>query len=125
MFKTKYTFIVVVLLTMAASPAAAFPDSQTYTPPARPGSIYIVVRHKKSFPPMKTRISIRWGTWSRSGNFDAAGFRYSREGFVIRLDHKKADSVPVTVNTDGHIVNIHQGPPPPQKGDKLWEYAEW
>jgi hypothetical protein len=119
-FTTLFVFVL-----LAAMPIATFADSQTFTPPARKGSIYIIVRHKKSFPPMKTGISIRWGSWSKSGKFDAAGWRYSREGFVIKLNHAKADSVQLSVNTDGYIVNIYQGDPPSQKSDKLWEYVEW
>ena len=114
-----------VWLIIAAVPVATFADSQVYSPPPQKGNIFIVVRHKKSFPPMKTRTSVRWGSWSKSGTFDAAGWRYSREGFVIRLDHKKNDSVPITVNADGSIMSIYQGEPPSQSGDKLWEYVEW
>lgn len=122
---SKLYFALLIVAALAALPVATFADSQTYRPPAEKGSIYVVVRHKKSFPPMKTRISINWGRWSKSGTFDTAGWRYSREGFVIKLNHSKNDSVPLTVNTDGYIVTIYQGQPPSQKGNKLWEYVEW
>ncbi len=121
----KILSVFMIMLSIAVVPVAMFADSQSYTPPPEKGTIYVIVRHKKSFPPMKTNVSIRWGSWSRSGKFDAAGWRYSREGFVIKLDHRKNDSVPLSVNTDGSIVRIYQGGPPSQKGDSLWEYAEW
>lgn len=123
--KRKLLTTFVMLFTLVALPVTILAESQTWSPPARVGKIYIIIRHKKSFPPTKTNVSVRWGKWSKSGTFDAAGWRYSREGFIIRLDHKKNDSVPLTVSTSGTIVQIYQGEPPAQKGDSLWESTEW
>lgn len=108
--KRVFSIVMIATLLSLAFPIAALADSRSFTPPPQKGTVYVIVRHKKAFPPMKTKISINWGSWSKSGPFDAAGFRYSREGFIIRLDHKTNDSIPLTVTTDGYIVDIYQGP---------------
>jgi hypothetical protein len=123
--KRRISALVGILFCAVAFPLTVWADSKTYTPPAEKGEIWIVVRHKKSFPPGKTNVSVRWGSWSKSGRFDASAGRYSYEGIVIRLNHKKNDSVPLTVSTDGSIVNVYQGGEPSQKGNSVWQYQEW
>jgi hypothetical protein len=75
-----------------------------------------VVKYKGSFAhPMKTNVKINWGGWSHSEDVSPPTFAMPNnipEGFVIRLTHRKNDSVAVDVSTDGNIRNVYQGDPP-------------
>lgn len=114
-----------ILVCLLAIPTVVWADTQTFHPPAEKGYIWVIIQHKKSFPPMDTKVSIKWGKWSKEASFSAARFRYSYEGVVIRLTHSKDDSVPLTVSTDGTIVNIYQGDKPSQSGSKTWDSKNW
>lgn len=117
----------IVLLCVFALPQTAWANSQTFSPPPQKGTIYVVVRFTKGLGvlPQDSNISIRWGSWSKSGRFNPGGGRTGKYGFVISLRHTKNDSIPLTVNTDGQIVNIYQGDPPSEWSDGNWHKAGW
>lgn len=117
----------VVMFCVLALPLTVWADSQTYTPPAQKGTIYVIVRFTKGLGvlPQDTNVSVRWGNWSKSGRLNPGGGRTGKYGFVISLRHSKNDSVPITVNTDGRIVNIYQGNPPSEWSDGNWHKASW
>lgn len=118
-----------IVYCFAAVPFTVRADSRTFTPPAEKGKIYIIVKFAgtSDIVPKNVKINIKWGSWQRSGTFNSGGGRTPKSGFVIRLDHKKNDSVPLTVSTssEARIVDIYQGGEPSQKGDGDWQYADW
>ena len=114
-----------IVVCMTILPLSVWAETQTITPPSEKGFIWIVIRHKKSYPPMNTNVSIQWGRWSKKESINAAGFRYSYEGVVIRLRHSKNDSVPITVSTDGSILKFYQGNEPSQWSSKTWDKKNW
>lgn len=118
-----------ILFCVLAIPATVWADSQTFTPPAEKGKIYVVVRFggTTGIVGKDTRITIKWGGWQKSGTFNSGGGRVPKYGYVIRLDHKKNDSVPLTVTTSAetYIEDIYQGGEPSQKGNSNWHYVEW
>ena len=103
-------------------------DKRTYHSPAQTGYVYIVIRHKKAVTEnalQDTNIQIIWGKYSRKGSFNSAGSESGYEGVVIQLEHKKKDSVPLTVETDSRILSILQGNAPSEWNDKNWQRAIW
>ncbi len=127
--KRKLIALMGILFCLSAIPTNVLADSRPFTPPAEKGKIYIIVRFGQTsgIVPKDTKISIKWGSWQKSGAFNSGGGRTPKEGYVIRLDHKKNDSVPMTVTTtsDTSIQDIYQGGEPSQKGNSDWHYAEW
>ncbi|MBK8149539.1 MAG: hypothetical protein IPK58_15395 [Acidobacteria bacterium] len=117
--------VVLILFCLLAVPMTAFGESRTFRPPAEKGYVWVVVKHRKMYPPMDTTISIQWGRFSKQASINAGCFRYSCEGVVIRLTHSKNDSVPMTVTTDGSIVTIYQGEAPSQASNKNWQSKNW
>jgi hypothetical protein len=118
-----------IVFCFVAVPLTVWAGSQTFTPPAEKGKIYVIVRFggTSGIVPKDVKINIKWGSWQKSGAFNSGGGRTPKEGFVIRLDHKKNDSVPLTVTTsaEGNIDNIYQGGEPSQKSSGNWHYVEW
>lgn len=94
-------------------------DSRTFTPPAKKGTIYVVVRFKpynsSDFYP-KTKVSVKWGDFSKSKSYGTAT-SLKTAGVIIKLRHTKDDSVPLTVETEGTIVSINQSDSPPSEWD--------
>ncbi len=127
--KRKLIAAIGILFCLLAVPATIRADTETFTPPAEKGKIYIIVRFGQTsgIVPKDVRVSIKWGGWNRSGTFNSGGGRTPKDGFVIRLNHTKNDSIPLTVTTssDANIERIYQGGEPSQKGNGNWHYAEW
>lgn len=123
--KRKFLSLMVSLVLTTLLPLNVWADSRTYTPPAEKGQIWIVIRHRKPYPPMDTKVSVNWGKWSKSASINPGGFRSSYDGVVIQLKHSKNDSVPLTVSTDGSIVSIFQGDAPSEASDSNWQKQSW
>lgn len=109
----------------------AFADSRTYRPPAETGYIYAVITYKRTaLRTETTNVSVRWGGYNRSGSVSPPqvlpGRALSAKGFVLRLKHAKNDSVPLTVETDGRLIQgPYQGNPPAQWNDGDYRHIEW
>lgn len=125
--KRKISAFSVMIFCILALPLTIWADSRNYTPPPEKGNIWVIVRFTKGFGivPMDTNVSIKWGNWQKSGKFHPGNSRTPKNGFVIKLRHSKNDSVPLTVNTDGRIVNIFQGDPPGEWSDGNWHKDSW
>jgi hypothetical protein len=110
-----------VLLFVPLLAAAGALDRRSYTPPPRPGYIYVVVAYAAAEP---TRVNVAWGTWRGTASFPRASPGPGggpTTGVVIRMRHHKADSVPLTVETSGRIIlGPYQGDPPEQ-----WQRADF
>jgi hypothetical protein len=125
--------IVTLLLTTAcllAVPFSTFADTRSYTPPPRKGVIFIVVKlrgYDSSRGGHSTNVSVRWGSYSRSKNFPSVSRSLKiTVGVVIRLRHDNNDSVPLTVSTDGQIIQLEQtSRSPSQWNDPNWEQTDW
>ena len=115
------------LYSLIILPVSALADSRSYTPPARKGYVYIVIRYK-SLTGQDTNVSVRWGGYSRSGRFTPARAllpgRGIPSGFVLRLEHKKNDSIPIDVETDGRILSIAQSDQPPSEWSNKADYKQ-
>ena len=118
-----------IIFCFVAVPLTVYADSRNFTPPAEKGKIYIIVKFggASGIVSKDIKINIKWGGWQKSGAFNSGGGRTPKKGFVIRLDHKKNDSIPltVTVSGEGRIDDIYQGGEPSQKSSGDWHYAEW
>jgi hypothetical protein len=109
-------------------PFAVYADSRTYIPPKATGYIYIVIDYKLSSLglPQRTQASVAWGAYNRSSSISPPIGSFSiPQGFVIRLWHSKADSIPLNVSTDGRIRSCAQGSPPPQWGANGYRTYSW
>jgi hypothetical protein len=128
MIKKGFVFLGIVFC-FVAIPLTAWADSRTYPPPPQKGKIYVIVRFggASGIVSKDIKVNIRWGSWQRNGAFNSGGGRTPKEGFVIRLNHTKNDSTPltVTVSGEGRIQDIYQGGEPSQKSNGNWHYAEW
>ncbi len=114
-------------------------------PPAQKGDIYVVINHKEGSNFMNnsvedTKVSVSWGAYHKSEvrkvpkqtdqlysikNFGHVARRWAEKnrfepgvpykGFVLHIEHKKNDSVLLTVSTDGKIIKgPYQGSIPPE-----------
>lgn len=125
--KTRILVVVVIAFCVAALPLTTLAESRTWTPPAEKGNVYVIVRFTKGggVLPQDTNVSVRWGSWSKSGRFNPGGDTLPKYGFVIKLRHTKNDSVPLTVSTDGRIENIYQGDPPAEWSSGTYHIKNW
>lgn len=117
------------LLTLLAA-TAVWAATVTYTPPAQTGTIYTVINYKRVFgTAVNTSLSVAWGTFRRSGTISAPVGSCSQStpaGFVLRLQHTKADSVPLTVTTDGTFVRTpYQGTAPAEINHNCYQLVSW
>ncbi len=109
--------LVCILFSMIAVPITVMADGKTYTPPAKKGIVYIVVRFKPYnsrdlFP--RTKVTVKWGSYTNSKSYGAA-FTTKTVGVVIALSHTKDDSVPMSVESEGTIASIAQLNSPPSE----------
>ncbi|QYO66692.1 hypothetical protein [Leptolyngbya sp. 7M] len=126
--KLKLIFLTFSALCFFAVPFSVLAqNSQIWTPPPRKGTVYVIVQFTKGMgiTPIDTNVSIEWGNWRKSGRFNPSGGRTPKSGVVIKLQHTKDDSVPMTVRTDGRILRIFQGDPPSEWSNGNWHTASW
>ena len=107
-------------------------ESSRYTPPAAKGEIYVVINYKRGAlnAAATTNVSVKWGGFNRSDSVTPPkllpGRALSAKGFVLHLSHKKNDSVQLTVETDGRIVNgPYQGNPPAEWNNNDYVKVNW
>lgn len=110
----------------------SFADTKSYMPPPERGEIYVVIHYKRVAlnAAGTTRVSVKWGRFDKTDSITPPKLATSRpleaKGFVLRLSHKKNDSVRLTVETDGRIVNgPYQGNPPAEWNDKNYKQISW
>ena len=113
----------VALLAGCAATLGCEPPARTYLPPAARGDVYAVARYAgTSNEPRPTRVSVVWGTFSRSASFPRTG----GAGLVLHLRHVRADRVTMTLRTSGRVVfGPVQGPPPPEWGSPAYQRVSW
>ena len=119
-----WAFLIVLTAT------AVWAATATYTPPAQTGTIYTVVSYKRSLgTAVNTSLSVNWGTFQRSGTVYAPFGSCSQStpaGFVLRLQHTNADSVPLTVTTSGTFVRTpYQGVAPAEINHPCYQLVSW
>jgi hypothetical protein len=117
--KSKLIATIGILFCLLAIPSAVWADSTTWTPPAEKGTIYIFIKYRTTFGPQPTKVSIFWGNWNLNETFNPPKQLMTPgnccpEGFIIVLKHKKNDSIPININTNGTIERnkIYQGAAP-------------
>lgn len=120
--------IIGVLFCLAAVPLTVRADSRTYSPPPKQGTVYAVINFKaynsKDFYP-KTIVKVKWGSYSRSKSYGTAT-SIRTVGIVIVLRHTKADSVPLTIETDGSVLSIKQSDSPPGEWNNgMYQKDSW
>jgi hypothetical protein len=109
----------------------AWADSASYTPPAQKGDIYVVLQYKPGAIndlaiKAPTKVSVTWGSFKKSETVKPHIMAGVPMGFVLKLKHTKADSIPLTVETDGKIEKKPlQGAPPPQWNNKAYRQVSW
>jgi hypothetical protein len=83
-------------------PVVAIKQAETFVPQPMVGEVYVAVDYnKQAGHPIATSIAAVWGGWQHHAvTVPAPGAR----GFVLKLHHATADSVPLLVATDGAIV---------------------
>lgn len=121
----------ITITTLLGISLVVLADSQTYRPPAETGYIYTVINYKRtSLRTETTNVSVRWGRYNKRDSVSPPqvlpGRALSAKGFVLRLRHTKNDSEPLTVETDGRIIQgPYQGEPPSQWNDRDYKRVEW
>jgi len=118
------------LAMLAAVTSAVWAATATYTPPPQTGTIYTVINYKRAFgTTVGTFVSVTWGTFQKSGTISAPLGSCSQSipsGFVLKLQHTKADSVPLTVSTDGTFVRTpYQGAAPAEVNHPCYKVVSW
>jgi hypothetical protein len=121
-------WLLLSVLTVLTSTAWA--ATITYTPPPQTGTVYTVINYKRVFgTAVDTSLSVVWGTFQRSGTISSPLGSCSQSipaGFVLTLQHTKADSVPLTVSTDGTFVSgPYQGVAPPEINHPCYKVVNW
>lgn len=118
-----------ILFCVLALTLAVWADTRTYTPPAKQGVIFIVITAKgysSRNVSHSTRVSVKWGGYSRSKSFPSMTRMTPMRGIVIRLRHDNKDSVPLTVTTDGTIQFLEQTSRSPREwGDANYQSEDW
>jgi hypothetical protein len=92
------------------------------------GDIWVVIKYKSlTGAAEKTDVKVQWGAQSLSRSVSPPTcFKDFPQGFVLRMPHKKADSVKLTLTTTGSIlVKPIQGPAPSQWTAKCWTQVVW
>lgn len=127
--------VAIAAMLIAAASAIALADSRSYTPPAEKGDVYVVIRYRTAgsmggMYAQRTSVSVTWGRYNRSGSVNPPqilpGRAVAAKGFVLKLRHTKNDSVQLTVETDGRIVQgPYQGDPPSEWNDGDYERIKW
>ncbi len=115
--KRKLIATIGILFCLLAAPANIWADSRRYTPPTEKGTVYIVIKYRQTAGPQPTKVTISWGGWKLNETFDPPKTQMLAgnccpEGFVIVLKHKKNDSIPIDINTNGNIRDVYQGNAP-------------
>ena len=108
--------------------AVALADSASYTPPAEKGDIYTVIKYKATYGiPEKTKVTVKWGSYNQTKTVSPPKINAPvPEGYVLKLKHKKADSIDLSVTTDGTIKSgPTQGGPPPEWSNKAYKQESW
>lgn len=110
---------------------AAFADSATYTPPPETGDIYIVIKYVQTIlnTDTDTQVTVNWGAYNHTATISPPWFPKGECntpgvcGFIIKLKHKKADDITMTVTTNGQIMEPPmQGSAPPHPN---YEMHNW
>lgn len=130
--KKAYLRMLPVLMTCIIVTLPGLADSKTYTPPPQKGDIYVVINYKRGAlnAAATTNVSVKWGSFNKSDSITPPKIlpdkALSAKGFVLRLSHKKNDSLPLTVETDGRIVSgPYQGNPPAEWNNKDYKKESW
>lgn len=76
-------------------------DKAVYSPPEKPGDIYIVINKTKK---ELIKVFITWGAYKEKREIDVSGYR----GVVLKLTHRKYDSYPLEIRAEGEISSIKQ-----------------
>ena len=96
-------------------------DTQTYEPPPEKGDVYVII-NKTKFKKI-VKLSVKWGKWYKSEKIDLS----NHDGLVLHLNHFDNDSFPLTVITEGKIVNNYpiQSVNPPEEWNNKRYRKEW
>jgi hypothetical protein len=120
---------VVMLFCVIALPLTVWADTQTYSPPPKQGVIFIVIAAKgysSRNVNHSTKVSVKWGSYSRSKSYPSMTRMTPLRGIVIRLRHDKNDSVRLTVTTDGTVQFLEQTSRSPREWqDSNYQSEDW
>jgi hypothetical protein len=115
----KASLLTVLSLALLLSAVAAWAATARFVPPAEPGHIWTVINFRtangKAQP---ASVSVSWDRARKTIIVPAPSYaspclNTTPSGFVFRLRHANADSVPLTITTTGTIVRgPYQGEPP-------------
>lgn len=103
-------------------------DCRDYTPPKSTGYIYTVIQYKwKGITASNTYVSVKWGGWSKNATVNVPWSLFTTPaGFVLKLQHKNADSYRLTVCTDGKILTApSQGQAPKEWNKTGYKQVSW
>ncbi len=103
-----------------AAPPALADDTETMTPPASPGDIYMVFRYATDSTGTiaDTWVTVNWGSYGHTDSYKPSWWSTAcgipeNCGFVIKLRHRSSDQIPLTVRTNGLILEgPYQGSAP-------------
>lgn len=75
--------------------------------------------------PVATGVAVEWGGWTHHGVISPSSVVASH-GFVIKLRHRNADTLPLNVGTNGTILTgPHPGPPSPELDAPGYQTIAW
>jgi len=100
--------LLIVLPTAILARTRVWKVRATFVPPPEPGKIFVVIQYDRSSGHNQgTFVNVDWGSASRRVAV-APPYRQcvdaTNAGFVLRMRHPTADSVPMTITTTGAIV---------------------
>lgn len=121
--------ITAMMFCLLALPSSVLGDTRAYTPPPKQGVIFIVITAKgysSRNVSHSTKVSVKWGGYSRSKSFPSMTRMTPMRGIVIRLRHDNKDSITLTVTTDGTIQFLEQTSRSPREwGDANFQSEDW
>jgi hypothetical protein len=111
----------ILVLALIASATALWAATATYTPPPEVGMIWTVINFRmESGRNQSATVKVMWDRPRRqvvvpSPRYASRCATSTPAGFVFRLQHNNADSVPLTLQTSGTVIRgPYQGEAPPE-----------
>jgi len=112
-----YRAVILSLTLLVVAALALWADTATFTPSPTGGSIFAVINADRSPGVTTTRMTVKWGSFSRTvGRGNQYGLCSGpMSGWVLRVDSANPRPAPFTLTTTGTIARApYQGFPPPE-----------
>ncbi|HKH48220.1 MAG TPA: hypothetical protein VKM72_26475 [Thermoanaerobaculia bacterium] len=116
--------LILTVLVLILGALAAWGATASFMPPPQTGDIFAVVNADRSAGATTTRISVKWGSVTKTvirGN-QYGNCSGTMSGWVVLVRHTRPGSQLFTLSTSGTIARApYQGAPPPELGHACYK----